>query len=515
VAVFFRKRASGTIPTPAAGKSAIFVDTSGIAQIKDESGSVSKLGAGNLGQAQVNITDYGADRTGAVAINTALTNAIADLPSGGVVYFPAGTYLLSSTFQISTAHITLRGSAKYATTILANFTTGDILQFNQWFQRIEQMTIQGTGSGQVSTRTAGYNIGASGSSAYGIVRDCSVTYAWDGINIGNTLGEVHDCEIRYFAHSGIVVTHNSDHRISNVTMDNNAGALPTGSGIDVQATASLLLSGLNIIHANYALNVSPGVGVTIPSIKAVNCFFDTSAYGLRIAGAGSFFRSTFTNCWFSSHSVAGIYIAPSTGGNMADGITFINCDIYNNLGGTTNGIHFATANYGKIDFIGCRIAGWTNGVNIAFGSTTAFPRLVECQVGSVSAFGVNTNGVVVAAITVAGLVITDCDVTGNTTPFTLGVVTAAIWSQYRITDNVGINPRGAVTTPAFPATTVVVTNTTGFRVLVGIKGGTSTAVAVNGVAAVLAATPASIYLEPGGTVAITFTVAPTWVWVGE
>lgn len=81
------------------------------------------------------------------------------------------------------------------------------------------------------------------------------------------------------------------------------------------------------------------------------------------------------------------------------------------------------------------------------------------------------------------------------------------------------NPVSSVTTPAVPATTVAVKNSTGRPVTVFIKGGTLTVITLGGVATgISAAAPAgsahSIPLAINQTIAITYTVAPTWVWVG-
>lgn len=68
----------------------------------------------------------------------------------------------------------------------------------------------------------------------------------------------------------------------------------------------------------------------------------------------------------------------------------------------------------------------------------------------------------------------------------------------------------SVASPAVPATTVTAANSTGTVVAVTISGGTLTAVTVNGTQA---GTTAGLYLVPvAGTIAVTYTVAPTWAW---
>lgn len=68
----------------------------------------------------------------------------------------------------------------------------------------------------------------------------------------------------------------------------------------------------------------------------------------------------------------------------------------------------------------------------------------------------------------------------------------------------------SVSSPAVPATTVAATNSTGTVVAVTISAGTLTSVVVNGVQA---GTTAGTYLvSVGGTISITYSVAPTWAW---
>jgi hypothetical protein len=68
----------------------------------------------------------------------------------------------------------------------------------------------------------------------------------------------------------------------------------------------------------------------------------------------------------------------------------------------------------------------------------------------------------------------------------------------------------SVTTPSVPASTVGVVNSTGQYVDVAITGGTMTNVSVNGVT--VGAGAGNYSVPPGGTITMTYTVAPTWAW---
>jgi hypothetical protein len=75
------------------------------------------------------------------------------------------------------------------------------------------------------------------------------------------------------------------------------------------------------------------------------------------------------------------------------------------------------------------------------------------------------------------------------------------------------NPSGVWSgAPALAASTVAMTNTSGFDVEVNISSGTVTVVKKNGVT-MTAVTSGRVHLRPGATIAITYSVAPTLQWL--
>lgn len=69
----------------------------------------------------------------------------------------------------------------------------------------------------------------------------------------------------------------------------------------------------------------------------------------------------------------------------------------------------------------------------------------------------------------------------------------------------------AVATPAVPLSTVTATNPNVFPVAVAVAAGTVTHVAVNG-SDQFTGTNVTAVVPPSGTIAITYSVAPTWLW---
>jgi hypothetical protein len=78
--------------------------------------------------AYLNVKDYGAVGNGTTDDTVAIRNALnaASVAGGGIVLFPTGNYLLSSTIQIITPVILL-GSGEQSTILTTNQATGDVI----------------------------------------------------------------------------------------------------------------------------------------------------------------------------------------------------------------------------------------------------------------------------------------------------------------------------------------------------------------------------------------------------
>lgn len=90
------------------------------------------------------------------------------------------------------------------------------------------------------------------------------------------------------------------------------------------------------------------------------------------------------------------------------------------------------------------------------------------------------------------------------------ILTAGVRTDTVATTGVSLDCGGGFTTPAVPASTVAATNSSALPATVVITGGTMTNVSINGTTA---GTGAGTYTVPaGGTITMTYTVAPTWTW---
>lgn len=194
----------------------------------------------------------------------------------------------------------------------------------------------------------------------------------------------------------------------------------------------------------------------------------------QASGAGIIVTSaaycTFTNCKITSSGVHNDIVAVVLNGGSRN-LQFIGCQVdgYNGVGGQA--INSFDSHYNT--FIGCTITQSINGFVLATPTTYA---------------SIHSNSFYACPTPLAG--------EGQ-----LGV---------SVKNNVGHYPFNNIA-PAMAGSGGVVTNTTGYAVSVCVSGGTVTIISINGVFTNL--TSGTFRLEPGSTIAITYSVAPTWVWL--
>ena len=215
-----------------------------------------------------NVVGYGADSTGtsdsATAIQTALTDAGA---VNGVVYFPAGTYLVGTTLQIPNNDVTLIGDGIYETTVKMKNATNlaaIITSFGWGASSAGSSTlpvvIRGiTFDGNTSNQSSGAGHCMVLQSSYSYIRDCSfqngrgdgLRFDYFGANgtshISNTAVEnrVFECQFRNNGGNGLNVSDSSGNTFTDGWV-NNCVSQGNTIGITVGASAGWHITGNHI-----------------------------------------------------------------------------------------------------------------------------------------------------------------------------------------------------------------------------------------------------------------------------
>lgn len=492
--------------------------------------------------------------------NTNLATILAAAPSGSTIYFPGGIYNFASAWTLpASKQFTFQGQGNgidgantllnWSSNVAGTFIT---LTASQYYWQFQNLTFTSS-----VTQTAGYVVDVNGNATTNFYR-CTFGIIGSGLLAGCLTGTaanswntaiIEDCN--FSKYTGIAL--NIDSALCSLVVKGcqmqgqylgsptTVAASMAVAGIATNNCGALQVSDCDLIGHQTNLLLAPASGKVTASVQVTNTYFDNAGVnGLSVTGAGATVRCKLSGCTFTTAGASSGFSTPPTGltavsiaGTFAfaaggQDISLHDCNVLNTFGttGTTNGIS-VSGSTADLAFPNCKVAGWTNGYSIATtGTNVSHVKILGGACGPSGGYGANTVGFNIAAGAYKGLCIQNVNAHGNTTNLTLGAVTvlAADASLFRITDNTGINPRGAVTTPGVPTAGTTVTNTTGFRVLVYAKNGATapTAWVINGVSVAatsmnsVASTGANgIPLDPGGTIAFTTTTAGAWTWVGQ
>lgn len=492
---------------------------------------------------------------------TNMATLLSGAPNGSTIFFPAGTYQFSGvwTYPAATAKMFIfkgvgsnRAGSPATTYTELRWTSnvgGDIITLpgssNGWYTEFINLCFT-----SAATQSAGALVNVNGNVGTNF-RDC----AFQSVATGNTWNIVLDgsgqtsnswnsavidnCSFQGFTNTAIRCNSSgSSLVITNTVIQGQWGlaAQVALSCLNAKWVGAMQIIGCDFIGANNNLLIDPTFSATstlnevAASIHCTNTYFDNSLGStIKFAGTGFVVRCKFDTCTGTTAPGSGFSVVEMAGTcaytAATQDISFVNCNFYNTFGttGATTGVLITNA--ADVSFTNVKVAGWNVGYSITpKASNITNVQIIGGTVGASGGYGLNTTGFLIAAGAYKGLQIRGVNAIGNTANLNLGAVTvlAGEGSLFAITENAGINPRGALTgvlAPAVPATGVAATNTTGFRVLIAYKSTATahTSMTINGVVTgvPLINQLSHITLEPGGTIIWTGGTAPTWVWVGQ
>lgn len=397
--------------------------------------------------------------TGAQNI-TAINAIMSAAPNGSTIYFPPGIYLFNAAWTMpnkmftfcgrgsnragspATAFTELRWNANVGGTLITLAGSG-----NAWYTQFRDLVFttitadQASGGVIDANGNVGVNIlNCSFQSAGTFFNDVLLYGGGSGSNSGNST-VIENCNIQGFKGTGLRVNSSGSSLVlSNSVIQGLWGSSTQAATACISGgfVGALQVIGCDILGAvnNVLMNPVLANSEVCASLFITNTYMDNSLGScVKITGTGATVRARFDTCSFTTSAAgAASYSAVEIASTFAyamggQGIDFVNCNILNTFatGGTTNGFLIS----GTADFsIGnCRIAGWTNGVQVTPIGTAGRtqPSLNNNTVGPAGGYPGNTTGIVFNAGAAAyGSIVLEGNVLeGNTTPLTDNAAVAA------------------------------------------------------------------------------------------
>lgn len=357
----------------------------------------------------VNVKALGAKGDGITDDTAIIAYALANYNR---IYFPAGSYVISSTLVLDKENMEIFGDGKQYTLFKPTFTTGSIFTINKDYSYFHDLGLH-----YISTTTKTV-IGLYFLTGYFTVERVRMNRVGTGIQV-NTLtsdttlfvGRIADCIIWNFSDSGIILTQCADIQISNTFI---TGKNSNTSGLKLRKKCEAIrCNSASFLECTYGLYTTTDDVVTgkLPAFCVfVNCYFDSNT------SQGAYIYRTrslkFINCWFSNRPGVGAYL------RECRDISFLNCMF---IFGGNNAITL-NPDTKHVKVIGCSIINNTGWAIYAIAGIGHF-TITDCTIGNLyddgggglPYYATQTHGIVVAAGSADYYIIRNNTFEGNTT----------------------------------------------------------------------------------------------------
>lgn len=257
----------------------------------------------------VSVKEYGATGDGTTDDTSSIQSALTAVgATGGILYFPKGTYKITSALSVTGA-VQLLGAGRGAT-VITTANNQNIFNCTSIWQdgwKISGMTLKKTGA----TATSGIAINID-TAANGVVEDVMIQSTYSGISIKASQATlIKKVDLWWFEKYGIVAQGDNCNDITirncfiNAAVDNSTASYTPGSiGIYLyEKCEGVNVFECEVIYCENALYTSASSntkGHRPAHCKFHSCFFD-------IAGAASYITNasdlTFVDCWFSCYGL--------------------------------------------------------------------------------------------------------------------------------------------------------------------------------------------------------------------
>jgi hypothetical protein len=376
---------------------------------------------------------YGAMGNG-VADDTAAINAAsaAAALTGQAVYFPGGTYKVSSTVVPASSQHWF-GDSRNLSILQSNSPTGTIVSLSN-----PGVHLTNLGFSSSVVRTGGYFITISASDAKLKTLNLNTPFGGIQLNAGSISIDFDDVEVFNNIGDGINIASclNTLFRAVNIIT-----GVCTTVGIRVLNAGDLTMMACALIGCPVNLQISPGAGQSVTSLKAAECFFDhATQQNVVIAPTanGAVYRCNFDGCWAAS-APSNAWAIVTLPGTVVDGIAYNDCEGYGATAGAGLSLTQTGGTLQNVSFCGGKLAANLYGVFISNASSIIIDGNF---IGPVAGWSMNTTAAIGVGGTSANVDIHDnLLIPLNGSPF---IAFTATGVNNRIHDNPGYNPLGAV-----------------------------------------------------------------------
>lgn len=383
----------------------------------------------------IDVTNQAApvNTTNSAATNVTNINAILSAaPAGSTIYFPGGTYNFNAAWTMPAKAFTFQGQGSQLSggyTILAwtSNVAGTFITLNNttWYTQFFDLTFVSAGV----TQTAGAVVDVNGNAGCNFFR-CTFGQTGGGFLFNvltggrvGTAGSINDqswnqatisnCFASQYKGTGIFCNSGAVSLIiENCTFNGQWGpttgtpaAAMAVAGVEGRWVGALQIIGCDFIgHVNnLLLDPVTANSEVCASVFVTNCYFDNAATSsVNISGTGATVRCRFDTCSFTCAGTN--FTTVGTGGAAvqmsstfaagSQGIDFVNCNFLNTFG-MTNASGLFSSSGADFSVVNCRVAGWTNGLNITgitAGGTK--PLISGNTIGPSGGIAGNTTGII-------------------------------------------------------------------------------------------------------------------------
>lgn len=468
-----------------------------------------------------NVRVYGATGNGVTDDTAAIASAITAAGVGGLLYFPPGTFLISSALTPLAGQTWMGAGRKISYLSVAGVSVAAAITISVDAVIIQDLGILGNdGKGAISGTTSAIGIYASGATNLLIDRCyCDNKNKW-GILIQDSSdkGYIQNCLLDGTAYANTIEVNTSTHVTvyGNIILGSHVGT--NANEIELYNCSDVLVIGNTLTNSNYAGIQSFGaiepriIGNSITHCKyGVYLYWydlDTSVLTDKAVVMGNYI-DTMTNVGIllqlgSTHcTVTDNIVTNCSQAGIASYAPY--CTIQNNIcRANPFGIYLGdTGDHNAVISNVCENSQY-HGIDVEPSyCVLAYNRCTDTRAGGAKTqqYGIQTETTAHYTIIQGN----QCD--GNS----VGTILDQ-GSSNQASNNPGYNPL-AITAPAVPSSTVAYTNAFNADATVIVTGGTVTVIKIGAVTTGL--TSGTFRVPVGQTITITYSSVPTWKWFGD